>query len=314
MSLLDLYKDYGISIAPEGNRHQREGWLNISCPHCTGNPGHHLGFNLGERYYYCFRCGHHRIDYTLSKLLNVSISEARKLARDYKLFNRQQGRSRYRTNQVNIHPFKWPSGTGSLNKAHKKYLTKRGYDPDWLWDKFGLMGTGPVSLLYDPDTKKTIDYRYRIVAPIWWDGQLVSFQSRDYTDRQTLKYITCPKKREVVHHKNILYGLQQDWKETALAVEGITDVWRFGGHSVFGTFGISYTPEQVRVISRLFKRVIVVFDPDPQAQAQGHKLAGELRFRGVDADCLGLDKDPGEMKQSEANELIKELDMKSYYF
>ena len=118
--------------------------------------------------------------------------------------------------------------------------------------------------------------------------------------------MACPGDRELIPHKNILYGKQEAWKETGICVEGPTDVWRFGINS-FGTSGIKYTPKQVRVISSIFNRVAVCFDDDPQAIIQANKIVAELRFRGVDAFRVDIEGDPGSMKQEDADYLVKQL-------
>jgi hypothetical protein len=188
-----------------------------------------------------------------------------------------------------------------LKRNHRKYLEKRGFDPDWLTDEYKIMGTGPAAKLGN------IDFRFRILTPIYWEGKLVSFQTRDVTGKSGLKYITCPRKREIIHHKHIIYSCptQLFW-EWGIAVEGKFDVWRFG-HPAFATFGIEYTREQVRVIAGLFKMVFTAFDPDPQAQRKAEELRGELRFRGVECHNIKLPVDPGDLPQDEADYIVKQL-------
>jgi hypothetical protein len=77
----------------------------------------------------------------------------------------------------------------------------------------------------------------------------------------------------------------------------------------FATSGIKYTPKQVRVMAKSFKRIWVMFDDDPQALVQAKKLVSELRFRGVEAMLFEsiIASDPGSMKQNDADYLIKQL-------
>jgi DNA primase len=134
----------------------------------------------------------------------------------------------------------------------------------------------------------------------------VSFQSRDYTGKNDMRYLACPMKIEQVHHKHILYRKKGAHNEVGICVEGITDVWRFVDNA-FATFGIAYTPAQVRVISKLYKRVVTLFDPEPQAQSQAIKLGAELTFRGVEVENISLATDPAEMSQADADYLKKQL-------
>ena len=304
MNITKLYDDFSIPYASSEDRHYRDGWVNVECPFCTGdNPGHHLGWNEDESYFTCWHCGGKRTVPTIAKLLKISEQKAKQIIRQYKgIVKTKQAKVTIRRKAHRL-----PSNTEPLSARHKNYLIDRGFDADYLEQKYGLLGTGPVSSL------DGINYKFRIVAPIYWSGKQVSFQGRDITDRSKLKYITCPKDRELVFHKDILYmnegSLPSDItvsKYTGICVEGITDVWRFGD-SAFATFGIKYTHAQVRLIASLFKRVAVVFDDESQAIVQANKLVGELKFRGVDAWRVSVDGDPGAMKQTDADSLVKSI-------
>lgn len=303
MSLSNLYLDYNIETAPSGHKHFREHWINVSCPHCSGSSGYHLGFNEDQNYFFCWRCGHHSIIATVAALLKVQKPQARKLSREYRL--RAAGATNTSTSsnliKINVKPFKLPSAVGEFNKAHSKYLERRGFNPDQLSKKWGLQGTSPTSSL------DKISYKFRILTPIYWDGKIVSFQTRDYTNKQEKKYMACPQAREIVHHKHLLYGDTSSWGDVGICVEGTFDVWRLGASS-FSTLGIGYTPEQVRLISKIFKKVIIIFDPEVQAKAQAKKLQEELQFRGVQAiNYTKLDTDPADLSQDDADHLLREL-------
>ena len=296
MNIQKLYDDFSIPYASSEDRHYRDGWINIECPFCSGdNPGYHLGWEEDGNHFNCWRCGGHRTSTTVAKLLKVTEKVAKHILRQYKV-----GRTITKEAKVTIRKkaHRLPSNTEPLSARHKNYLIERGFDPDYLEQKYGLLGTGPVSSL------DNINFKFRIVAPIYWNGKQVSFQARDITDRNKLKYITCPKDRELVFHKDILYGKTPFLTDTGIIVEGITDVWRFGDYSL-ATFGIEYTHTQVRLIATMFKRVAVIFDSETQAIIQANKLVGELKFRGVNAWRVSIDGDPGEMKQTEADALIK---------
>jgi hypothetical protein len=298
MNILQLYQDYSVNYLTEGHKHCREGWVNTPCPFCTGNPGYHLSYNLENNYYLCWRCGWHPIIPTISTLINVTEKEAKKIIRQYGLLLSLPKKEDVTITKVVEH--RLPSGVGPLGKNHKAYLENRGFDPDKLERMWNLLGTGPVSVL------DGINYRHRIVIPFIWDNKQVSFDSRDITGKHMAKYMACPKERELIPHKEILYGRQNKWRETGILVEGPTDVWRLGTSS-FAVSGIKYTSTQVRCASRLFRRIAVCFDDDPQAKIQAAKIVAELKFRGVDAFKVDIVGDPGGMKQSDADYLIKQL-------
>ena len=296
MNILQLYRDFGIQFQTEGHKHCRPGWVNTSCPFCTGNPGYHLGFTIDGGHCYCWRCGWHPVIPTIAKLLKVSLGQARATIRQY-------GGRAYAIQadlKIKVKAHKLPSSTSALSKQARTYLAKRMFDPEKLEATWGLLSTGPISIL------DHINFKHRIIAPIIWEGQQVSFQARDYTGKSNLRYITCPKDRELVFHKNIVYGKQEAWGDTGICVEGITDVWRLGPKA-FATFGIEYTQTQMRLISKLFKKVYVVFDDDPQAVVQAVKLTKDLGLRGVISKHIQIVGDPGSLNQGEADYLVRQL-------
>lgn len=297
MDIISLYQDYSVNFLTEGNKHCREGWVNTPCPHCTGNEGYHLGYNLDGDYYVCWRCGSHPIPYTISKLIHVPYKEVHDIIKQYGLFI---SKTKEPVIKIRIKAHKLPSNTIPLAKNHRQYLEGRKFDVDKLEKTFNLLGTGPISKL------DGIDYKHRIIMPFIWKGQQVSFDSRDITGKDPARYRACPLDRELIPHKEILYGKEEFWKETGICVEGITDVFRFGVNS-FATSGIKYTPYQIVAIKKIFKRVAVCFDDDPQAIVQAKKLVSELRVRGVDAFRIDIVGDPGAMDQSEADYLVKQL-------
>jgi len=299
MRILELYQDYHIDHITEDHKHAREGWVNIECPFCTGNPGYHLGFNLDANRFHCWRCGGKFPEQVISKILSVSYSKAEDIVKEYGGISKRSNKKP--KVKVNLHPFKFPSGDLSLTKYHKQYLEKRNFDPDRIISQYGLKGTGPISKLDD------LNYSRRILAPIYWQSRMVSFQARDITDKHPLKYMACPQRREEIQHQHILYGAPILWGRRGICVEGITDVWRMGYRS-FAVFGIKYTPYQVKQIASLFDEVVILFDPEKQAQREAKSLEAELNFRGIKAWRYNdIHCDPGDLSQDDADHLTKEI-------
>lgn len=305
----DLYHKYGVSTSPEGHKHHRPGWVNIACPHCNSTNGYPLGFNLQSCYYYCFRCGGHPLHSTLIKLLNVSYNQANDLVKTYKLLRKQINQEHsFTPNLVKIKKkgFKFPSDITPLQKQHKKYLIERNFDPTYLIKTWDIQATSPTSKL------DGIEYKFRILIPIQWEGRVVTFQARDYTKKQSIKYMACPEEREAIHHKDILYGHPSLWeKRRGILVEGAFDVWRFRT-SACCTFGTGYTAEQIRVIVKMFDELFILFDPEPIAQKRAKEIQQEVSFWGVKAHMVtelysGITTDPGDMSQVDADFLLKDL-------
>ena len=298
MNIIQLYKDFNVPFATEGHKHCREGWVNTTCPFCTGNPGMHLGYNMADNYYVCWRCGWKATHKALALLTHVSEKEAKEIARKY------GGKSHVKstvTVKVGQKKFRLPPSTAPMNDRHKRYLTKRKFDPEVIEKIWDVQGTGPISLM------DGISFSHRLVIPIYWENRIVSFQTRDITAKHSLRYITCPEQREIIKHKHIFYqAIPTKDSDACICVEGVTDAWRFG-YGAIATFGIKYTKYQVREISKRFKKVFMVFDDDPQAIKQSEKLTAELILRGVDAYSIKIQDDPDDMAQTDADALKKEL-------
>lgn len=297
----ELFHDYDVETAPEYHKHNRPGWVNVECPFCSGeHAGYHLGFNEDGKYFYCWRCGGKLIIPTLATLLDISKAKAQQLAKEYRIYRPTEASKAVKVHTTRL-PHRLPTDTVPLQQNHRRYLERRGFEPDYLVREWGIMGTGPAAKL-----DKTM-YRHRILAPIHWQGRRVSFQTRDITDRQSMKYLACPQQREIIDHQHIVYCREdRGLTDVGVIVEGIFDVWRMGPQAV-GTFGIDYTRHQLRVLSKLFRRSYIIFDNDPQARLQAQKLAGELKFRGQICAVIHIEGDPALLSQEDADYLLKTL-------
>jgi hypothetical protein len=204
--------------------------------------------------------------------------------------------------KVRISRYTRPLFTQEMSRIHHSYLVKRNFDPEMLAREWGVLGTGPASFLDE------IDYRYRLFVPIYWEGREVSFQTRDVTNKQQVKYKACPIPREEIHHKHILYGHPKGWPtRTGIAVEGITDCWRLGSNA-FAVLGIQYKMEQVLQIAKKFDKVAIVFDPEKEAQVQAEQLRIQLSQVDVNCHIFELqDTDPGDMSTDDARHLVREI-------
>jgi len=293
MDIIKLCQDYHIHFQTEGKNCSR-GWINLQCPFCN-DTSNHLGIILAGTHCKCWKCGPHSIPQTLTKLLHVSYGEALAIQKQYGGYSEETPEKPMKAKQ-----FKFPSHVVDLLPQHKKYLSGRGFDPKKIEDTWQISSLGPICLL------DGINYSHRVLAPIFWGGNAVSFQARDVTEKSSLKYIACPKPREIYHHKHILYGKQDKWTRRGICVEGITDAWRFGTMA-FATFGIEWTREQIKEMKKHFDFVYVIFDDEPQAVIKAEMLVAELRFRGVGAMRVPIVGDPGGMSQEKADILVESL-------
>lgn len=306
--MADVFARFGV---PYLTNEARGGWISTHCPHCRGSADYHLGYSVQYKTFTCWRCGKHDAVETLALLCRLGRGEALDLWQRVRGAEGTEARLRrdraVQDKIITLGRYLRPSDVGPMRVNHRRYLERRGFDPDAIEREWGVAGTGPVSML-DDGAGKTIDYRHRLLIPILWDGVEVSFQTRDVSGKADLKYLACPPRREVRSHKQILYGRQDRWGRTGILVEGVTDVWRLGP-AACATFGIGYVAEQVRELARTFDRVAIVFDPEPQAQAKARELAATLRVvMRQEPVVVEIDaEDPGSMRQDDADHLVRQF-------
>ena len=285
---LEVYK---IPSSTSGKNAQ-PGWIQVCCPipgcHDESNHG---GLNISSGYYNCWICGRHPMTEVIRNLVGIEPSEA------YRIFKEFQGSVQTENEPIKRKPrakiCKWPSGCDDMTERHLEYLADRRFNPFRLQDTWKLMGTGPTG-----------PYKFRIIAPIFVDGVMISYQGRDITDRQVLRYKACPIEKEVIHHKHTLYGLDYITGSKAVIVEGVTDVWKLGPGAV-ATFGTEYSIKQIlKLVEKGITTVQIIFDEDAEDNAD--KLAYDLGAVGIYSEIIDLEGgDPGDLSVEDAEEIMK---------
>lgn len=296
---LRFCRDIGVSTLSSGHKHCRPGWIQVPCPFCTGNPGWHLGFNVSGGNMNCWRCGAHSLYEYAQEKTRLSHGELKELLATYGLrpSARREGETQGKNKALQVH---LPEGCGPLGPRHREYLESRRYDPDWLAQVYDVQGCGPIGR-----------YKYRIIAPIYVDGRLVSYQGRDITGRAETKYKACRSDEEVIDHKECLYAADLVQGSACVVVEGITDAWRLGPGAV-ATFGIKFKPAQIKRLAR-FNRVFIFFDTDvvkgkAESLIKAEQLSADLASLGIAVELLSLGGgDPADMEQDDADHLMAEL-------
>jgi len=290
-------------IATDG-RHRFPGWINIRCPFC-GDHSNHLGWNISGQYFNCYRCGGKHIDAVLAELFTVSEREAWLISRQYTL-RPSAGESEVtleiiRPQKCTLPGLPFEQGIGF--DAHTRYLESRGYDIHKISRTWNLFATGHSAA----GTNK-----FRVICPVYYNGQIVSWQGRDITGKSALRWKSCPQELERRPVKHCLGGLEKINGDTIVIVEGFTDAWRLGIGSCC-TFGTNYLMQQIQLMIP-FKRKFVVLDSeekDPNAKKQADKLCNILSVFPGETVMVELDEgDPGSMKQDDANSLMRSFGFK----
>lgn len=279
MKITEVLKRYNIPFKefPE-HHHCTENWINICCPFC-GDENFKLGIHINCYAVSCWKCGNHKIS-KLFASLNIPLSIIHKL-----IPSGEKRRDRDKPKTLS-----WPDCVQPVSDEHLDYLERRNFDAKEIVRTWSLMGTRRIGFL-----------RNRIIIPIFQNGIVVSYTSRDITGRSAIRYKNCPINLSIKPAKNCLYGIDKVVGDRIVVVEGPTDVWRLGPGAV-ATLGTEYTNAQVALMLR-FQSVIVLYDRE--AEKEGQKLIRRLRWHNIDATQMTLDvKDPAELTNSEANQIM----------
>jgi len=257
MKLRDLLSQEGVEFREAGqDHHARSGWLQLRCPWCQSR-SFHLGFNEAHGHCSCWKCGAHRGDETLARILRISTGQAYQLLRGVDLIRAADRPPRP------IGTLQLPPGAGPLLKQHKQYLQERGFDPEQIVKLWHIQGIGLA-----------VDLAWRLLIPWEYQGRVVSWTTRAISDQPAMRYISASALSESLNHKELLYGEDLVHGLSIGVVEGQLDVWA-GGPGWVATGGTAYTRAQVLRLSRYLKRV-VCFDNEPAAQRRALELCNSL--------------------------------------
>ena len=295
-----LYRDYGIPTAPAGNKHFLSGWTNTHCPFCSGESNFHLGYHEQNGYFNCWRCGFKPPVFALSGVLRQPEPKIRVLLKPY---FRKEGALDAVYGTIRPRPIVTytPPGLTPLKTPQINFLRKREFDPKQLEENYQIKAFGPITLS---------GFSHRIFIPIFSNGKIVSWLARSISDKTEAKYRPCPKEKESIFHKHVLYDLDRVEGNSVVVVEGTSDVWRLGKGAV-ATFGTMTSSAQRAILLQRFKRIFILFDTDENEAGQiaGEKLAYFLSAGRVEVKQIFLDGfgDPGSMEEKEAKNLMREL-------
>ncbi len=198
----------------------------------------------------------------------------------------------------------------SLNTWDGLYqvILKEKKDPD-VFLKAGLLRQRDDGTFYDY-------FRGRLMFPILTPaGKVVGFGARKlYDDDQLGKYINSPE-TPLYNKSRILFGLSHTREAIrsqgyALVVEGYADLislFQSGIQNVVASSGTALTGEQLMVLRRYTRRLVLLFDADSAgaaAMVRGIDTALELDFdvevvslpRGFDPDSYVKEHGPAALK------------------
>ncbi|MEJ5351439.1 MAG: DNA primase [Melioribacteraceae bacterium] len=161
-------------------------------------------------------------------------------------------------------------------------------------------------------------FRGRIIFPIFSpNGRVIAFGARILIDKEnTAKYLNSPESK-IYSKRKSLYGLFHSKEEIrkldrAILVEGYMDLislYQADIKNVVASSGTSLTEEQVQLLSRFTKNIIVLFDADPAGQKASLRSIELLLKHDFDIKVMMLppDEDPDSFINKYGKEKFDEL-------
>ena len=223
-----------------------------------------------------------------------SSGEAR-IARDY-LLRREITEETRKTFRLGYAPDSWD--------ALSIYLRQKGASQDQI-DRSGLVVKKDEGGSYDR-------FRGRLIFPVLdIQAKPIAFGGRTLRDEDA-KYINSPETAAYVKGRN-LFGLNLTRDEIRRAgfvilVEGFLDLivpYQFGIRNVVASLGTALTTEQVRLLARFARKVVVNYDGDNPGVQAAKKAIEILLAEDLEVKILVLpdNSDPDEfVRKSGANE------------
>ena len=193
-------------------------------------------------------------------------------------------------------------------KLHIQKIFGIGYAP-YGWDNFlahakenkvdltkakllGLIDTNDKGEYYDK-------YRGRVIFPIFSpNGRVIAFGGRVLENQENAaKYLNSPES-QIYSKRRSLYGLfhsKEDIRklDRAILVEGYMDLvslFQAGVKNVVASSGTSLTEEQVQLLSRFTKNIIILFDADPAGQKASLRSIEILLKQDFEVKVIALPK------------------------
>lgn len=204
-----------------------------------------------------------------------------------------------------------------------------GYSPDnsqvlrnFLVDKKGYqiqeIETAGLAISRE---KRVIDrFAGRVIFPLFdHRGNVAGFAGRllPQSEKSDLaKYINSPE-TPVYHKGNLLYGLniargEIKQKNQAVIVEGELDVissWQAGFRNVVATKGSALTEDQIRLLSRFAKELVLAMDTDLAGNAAARRGVSIAQNEGLSVRVARIKgyKDPDEIARRDPKALKKAI-------
>jgi DNA primase len=255
MNIKQFLNENGIDYST-GGKNVSKGWIGVRCPFCD-DTSDHFGIRLKDFRTRCWKCGLHSFPKYLVEVLGLSWREAKETIQD--LDDAPDEPVRYPNQGRIVLPREC---TDEFPKIHLKYLKNRGFNPRKLIRKYNLKAC-----------YTTGKYAYRIIIPIYDNGRLITWTSRDVTGKQS-RYRAASIEESAVDPSEAIYNFD-NVKEyhDAFLVEGPTDVWKMGDGS-FCFMGVKYSQKRfARIIEKNIRNLFIFYDQDRTGNSNARQIA-----------------------------------------
>ncbi len=218
------------------------------------------------------------------------------IARDY-LKQREISDETQKTFRLGYAPDSWD--------ALSIYLRQKGASQEQI-EKSGLVVKKDEGGSYDR-------FRGRLIFPVIdIQGRPIAFGGRTLKNEDA-KYINSPETAAYVKGRN-LFGLNLTRDEIrrqgfVILVEGFLDLivpYQYGIHNVVASLGTALTPDQVRLLSRFARKVVVNYDGDPAGVQAAKKALEILLAEDLEVKVLVLPD------RSDPDEFIRKFGVQEY--
>ena len=172
-----------------------------------------------------------------------------------------------------------------------KHFTQRGYTEQDLIDSGMLSVRESESQVSNLQSRSFDRFRNRIMIPIRDEqGRMAGFGARIVDPNDVPKFLNSPE-TPIFSKGRLLYGLDRARKpirtaDQAVIVEGYLDVialHQAGYENVVSPMGTALTEDQMRLLKKFTRRIVLALDPDTAGQ--------KAVLRGLDAARSAMDKE-----------------------
>ena len=189
-----------IEYQSEG-KNVKHGWIGTRCLWCD-DASNHLGINLESKSINCFRCPAKGT--AIKLILRIDRCSLKTVLETVKKYTNIRHYTREKRHDTEHLPQRKTSvalpemSKKELYPVHRRYLEKRGFEPEFIFNKYNLHCNGPVGI-----------YKLRLIIPFHYKNRLVTFTSRDVTGKSNLAYKHHPESDSILSTKETIYNIDK---------------------------------------------------------------------------------------------------------